>query len=207
MKNENNFWQTKRGLAIIKLGAWFIFVVIIIIFFSSSKSPQVLEPTENDTDTTKNYEFATYDSMQEKILSGNYNYHYNLTIDNNIYIYDGIKCNKENTGYKESSDGIIKYLIKNDKTYKVLLKEQIEINDLFQNIDTNYLNLDVLFQNLKEYLYSVEKNEDARIIKYNKEGYQVTVKTNLKEITNIDITVDNMIYNLEFASTDACSND
>ena len=29
---NNNFWQTERGKALIKLGAWMIFIIALIIF-------------------------------------------------------------------------------------------------------------------------------------------------------------------------------
>ena len=35
MENDNNFWQTERGKALIKLGAWMIFIIALIVFVCS----------------------------------------------------------------------------------------------------------------------------------------------------------------------------
>ena len=79
------------------------------------------------------------------------------------------------------------------------------ITDLYSNFDASYLNLSMLFDNLSEYLYSVEKNTDTRTITYDKEGYQVTVITDTENITNITITVDTTTYDLEFTKIGECA--
>ena len=60
--------------------------------------------------------------------------------------------------------------------------------------------------NLKEYLYNITKNESTREINYNKEGYKVVVKTDLKNITNITIENENKTYELQFTNVGKCDN-
>ena len=60
--------------------------------------------------------------------------------------------------------------------------------------------------NLKEYLYNITKNESTREINYNKDGYKVVVKTDLKNITNITIENENKTYELQFTNVDKCDN-
>ena len=62
------------------------------------------------------------------------------------------------------------------------------------------MNINIIFENLKEYLYNITKNESTREINYNKDGYKVVVKTDLKNITNITIENENKTYELQFTN-------
>ena len=68
------------------------------------------------------------------------------------------------------------------------------------------MNINIIFENLKEYLYNITKNESTREINYNKEGYKVVVKTDLKNITNITIENENKTYELQFTNVGKCDN-
>ena len=62
----------------------------------------------------------------------------------------------------------------------------------------------MLFENLNEYLYSVDKNNDSRTITYDKEGYQVTVLTDKSNIKSIKVVADTTTYELEFMEIGEC---
>ena len=206
---NNNFWQTERGKAIIKLGGWFIFIIALIIFVLVSEknaNNNVIDDTNSNKDeVTETYEFLLFSEMINNLINGNYEYSYNITSNNINYIYEGIKCNNEELGYKESIDKIIKYYINDQNTYQVILNEYVEITNLYEGIDTSFINLDVLFNNLNEYLYNTVKNENTRVITYDKDGYKVSITTDLENITNISITTDNSIYNLDFNVINTCN--
>ena len=206
---NNNFWQTERGKAIIKLGGWFIFIIALIIFVLVSEknaNNNVIDDTNSDKDeVTETYEFLLFSEMINNLINGNYEYSYNITSNNINYIYEGIKCNKEELGYKESIDKIIKYYINDQNTYQVILDQYVEVTNLYEGIDTNFINLEVLFNNLNEYLYNTVKNENTRVITYDKDGYKVSITTDLENITNISITTDNSVYNLDFNVINTCN--
>lgn len=206
---NNNFWQTERGKAIIKLGGWFIFIIALIIFVLVSEknaNNNVIDDTNSNKDeVTETYEFLLFSEMINNLINGNYEYSYNITSNNINYIYEGIKCNNEELGYKESIDKIIKYYINDQNTYQVILNEYVEITNLYEGIDTNFINLEVLFNNLNEYLYNTVKNENTRVITYDKDGYKVSITTDLENITNISITTDNSVYNLDFNVINTCN--
>ena len=209
MDNKNTFWQSERGKAIIKLGLWMIFIVILIavVIFSDTRSNDIeLPPAEETPNTeTENYEFVNYNDMIDKLLLNNYEYTYTITTLDNRYIYTGWKNNNQELGFKEDTIGIIKYFIDNTGSYRINLDNRELITDLYSNFDASYLNLSMLFDNLSEYLYSVEKNTDTRTITYDKEGYQVKVITNTDNITNITIVVDTTTYDLEFTKIGECA--
>lgn len=201
---QNSFWQTERGKAIVKLGLWLVFILALIIFALVNKNDNTINKENEETEEKEVYEFKKYDEMIESLLDSNYEFNYDIVINDTNYLFNGTKCNNEILGYKESNMGIIKYYI-SDNTYQVVLKELVPIENLYENIDINYLDLNILFNNLNEYLYNIEKNDNKRTITYKKDGYQVEVITNLDNITNINITVDNNIYNLSYNVIDACN--
>lgn len=207
---DNSFWQTEKGKATIKLVLWMIFIIILIIIVLVSERDSINLPVENnqtptDEVETENYDFTNYNDMLNDLLLGNFEYTYTITSENSKYIYTGWKNESKEIGFKEDATGVIKYFIDSTGTYKVNL-DTIEVIDyLYNGIDTSYLDLELLFENLSEYLYSIEKNEDMRTINYDKEGYQVIVTTNIENITNITITTDTATYDLEFTNIGECA--
>ena len=92
---NNNFWQTERGKAIIKLGGWFVFIIALIIFVLVSEknaNNNVIDDTNSNKDeVTETYEFLLFSEMINNLINGNYEYSYNITSNNINYIYEGIK--------------------------------------------------------------------------------------------------------------------
>lgn len=209
MENNNNFWQTTKGKSLIKLGAWLIFIafLVIVVIFTERGSSNYNTPVENNEEEVESpvYDFVNYDEMIKKLQEGNYEYEYTIISGESKIIFSGIKNSGKEIGFKEDINGIIKYYIDGVTTFKVDLDNVTPITDLYNNIDTNYLDLSLLFTNLNEYLYTVTKNDETRTISYDKDGYQVTVLTDTKNITNIKITTDTTTYELEFTRVGECA--
>ena len=207
MDKKNTFWQTERGKAAIKLILWAIFIVILIVIVLFSERDTIREQFNNsgeDNTTVETPEpaeeedFLSFTTMQENLLNNNYEYVYTISKSLGTYIYTGIKNPDKEMGYREDSNGIIKYFIVDGVTYRVNLDTTEVITDLYLNVDASYFNLEVLFANLSEYLYTTNTNQDIRTITYNKEGYQVIITTNTSMITNITIMVDDTTYDLDY---------
>ena len=203
---ENNFWQTNRGKSVIKLGAWIIFIVIILVlsvFGKDNNYNNVIDENQNETEEVI-YEFVNYSDMQKELLKNNYEYEYIIKNNDNIIIFNGVKDGTNEMGYKEDINGIIKYYIDNLGVKQVFLNDMVELNTLYDNIDSSFLNLEILFNNLNEYLYNIEKNGNERTIMYDKEGFSVVVKTDLNNIKNINIINNEITYELKFTNIGKC---
>ena len=199
MKNNNNSMKNDKGSALLKLGMWFAFMIVLIVFFGFKETDSEIFEDEDQQETITDQveeKFLTYDEMQHNLLNNNYEFVYNIKTTELNYIFTGTKCNNNYTVFKENGDTITKYNYKSNEIP----------NDIYENIDSNFLNIDVLFENLKNYLYKIEKNGDTRNITYDKDGYQVIVKTNLENITNINIINEDIFYNLEFMNIGTCGN-
>lgn len=182
----------------IQLLIWIFFIVIIFVMFKITNKTDKKEVKEENTPV-----FVNYNDMEINLLNSGYDYKYTITSDTQKEIYEGTMCNDIDIGYKETIDSITKYKIKNGKITKILLDNEEEIPSIYDDSE-DFLNLNTLFTNLKEYPYNIEKNNNERIISYKKDGYQVLVKTNLEYITNITITTATNNYNLEFTNVGKC---
>lgn len=210
MKNDGNhnaFWSSSEGVATLKFGGWMIFIGVLLVIFAINARTNKSEDAPKEKDEQKEtVNFKNYETMQDELLKSNISYVYKITVGEKKYVFTGSKCNDIDEGFKESTDELIKYKIVKDKYYKVSVDKEEEITNLYEGLDASFLNLNVLFNNLKDYLYGVEKEDNKRTITYNKEGYQVSVITNLESITNINITNEFAVYNLEFTNNLKCDN-
>ena len=214
MNTNNGFWQTDRGKALIKLLLWMVFIVILIVLAivsernGNSEILDVDKPENNATDTPsepENIEYEAYNTMITNLLANNYEYEYLITTATDSIILTGFKNPDKEIGFKETSSGITKYFIDSTGTYELNMNTSSIIDNLYSEFDSSYLNLELLFNNLNEYLYNTEENVGIRTITYDKDGFQVTVTTDTKNITNVLVMTDTTTYDLNFKNIGECA--
>ncbi|MEG0794351.1 MAG: hypothetical protein RSG95_00970, partial [Bacilli bacterium] len=145
---DKTFWKTVRGKAVIKLIVWSIFFLIlfIVLSFMGSKG-------KNDD---KNNLVIGYNEKIDRLLKNNYEYEYKITINGNNINFNGKKDGKNEQGYKETKEGIIKYLVIDSVTYNITSNKKELFNSLYENINTEYLNLPLLFKNISPIKYEIK---------------------------------------------------
>ena len=214
MNTNNGFWQTDRGKALIKLLLWMVFIVILIVLAIASErngNNEILDvdkPEDNVTDTPsepEKVEYETYNTMITNLLANNYEYEYLITTASDSIILTGFKNPDKEIGFKETNSGITKYFIDSTGTYELNMNTSSIIDNLYSEFDSSYLNLELLFNNLNEYLYNTEENVGIRTITYDKDGFQVTVTTDTKNITNVLVVTDTTTYDLNFKNIGECA--
>lgn len=214
MNTNNGFWQTDRGKALIKLLLWMVFIIILIVLAivsernGNSEILDVDKPGNNATDTPsepENVEYEAYNTMITNLLANNYEYEYLITTATDSIILTGFKNPDKEIGFKETSSGITKYFIDSTGTYELNMNTSSIIDNLYSEFDSSYLNLELLFNNLSEYLYNTEENVGIRTITYDKDGFQVTVTTDTKNITNVLVMTDTTTYDLNFKNIGECA--
>ena len=214
MNTNNGFWQTDRDKALIKLLLWMVFIVILIVLVivsernANSEILDVDKPENNVTDTPsepENVEYEAYNTMITNLLANNYEYEYLITTATDSIILTGFKNPDKEIGFKETSSGITKYFIDSTGTYELNMNTSSIIDNLYSEFDSSYLNLELLFNNLNEYLYNTEENVGIRTITYDKDGFQVTVTTDTKNITNVLVMTDTTTYDLNFKNIGECA--
>ncbi|MCM1053410.1 MAG: hypothetical protein NC483_05505 [Ruminococcus sp.] len=208
LKNKiNELKKTTKGQAILKLFRWLIFFIALFIFILiasliSGKEPQnnnqpinnpqdeikdndVLDNNINDDNPNSN--ILTEAKIQELInnLKENFNYKIEIKINNDIYLFDGHKNREGDNGYKETKDGIIKYIIDSTGIYSENLIGREPITNLYEGLNEQYMNWDNFFKFINMEYVLVEKN----------------VYHMASEVTDIYLTIqDNNITNIKIIS-------
>lgn len=193
MKNEvKEFWDKDRINAFIKFGLWLIFIIFIVIFFKISNNEYAEEKSS----------FKKYEDMQKELLNYNYEYNFTIKIKDKDYVYSGIRCNNLDEGYRETEDGIIKYIITDNEVYKNNLGKMEAINTIYEEVDPSIVDINMLFKKLENSKYNVSKDNNVRLITY--ENEKVVIETDLERINKINVIVDDGEYNLTFTNTNKC---
>lgn len=210
----NEMKKTPKGAAIVKLIGYIIFFVLLALFClissliasvtpSKNSEPAKKEPiTEPVDEPTKDLDIYNLNikgliSLEQKILNNNYRYNYEITINEEKYIFNGNHSKDSDTGYKESNTGIIKYFIDNTGIYQETTSELILITSIYDNLNANYFDLSYLFGLINtldmtkdlecDCVYPVYKLED------NENIYQISLENN--QINSINIISKNNEYN------------
>jgi len=212
--------KTARGKAILKLIGWGIFFFIILVFclISSIMNPKPIEkpnieiPTEKDESKEEENKKAEQILTEEKakeiineLKNHTYDYEIKVTQKEITYTYSGHKEPNLETGYKESKEGIIKYIIDNTGTFQEIQGEKTPITNLYEGLDLNYMVWDNLFEqvgNIEYYL--TEENENlvyhmaSEIINIYLTMTKEHQVTNIKIIQEESEYTDSFIYDFEF---------
>lgn len=203
----------KKIKPLAKFGIWmFIIVVMIAIaFVKENNENHIIDNLKRTNETneiieeTSDKNFKDYATMQSILRENNYDYVFKINALNK-YTYTGTRCNGLESGFKEDQEGIIKYIIGYDKkAYKVVNDEYIEIDNLYEGFDGNYLIIDKIFNDLSDVLYELDMNDNKAVYKYNLDEYSVVITSSNDNIERIDITKGEVIYNLEFTNIGNCT--
>lgn len=203
-KNKKTFkelWANTRTRALIKLGMWFSFFILIFLVLGIVS---IFNNNNQSQEQTKKEEVVTANisTMIENLISCNYTFEYKIVSGDIQYSYTGSKENKEEKGYYESSNDIIKYIIKDNVYYELNNNELIENNEIINEEDKNILNLNNILSIIKKYELENEAlkegNEYIYNVVNNDINYQIKIITKNSDIQSIVIDYDNINYNLTF---------
>ena len=194
MKNE--FLQSKEGNAFVKLVLWLIFIGFLFFAFAFQKNDNTSKVKDNKEETKT---FKNVEKMENDLLQKSLNYEYVINENETTTIYNGTKCNGKEIWYKETSEGITKYLKESGKIYKVTLNEKEESSE-----EEN--DLGKLFDILKGFNFNETFNGNIRNIEYNLDTIKVVIKTNLDNISSIMVIKDNVHYEMQFTNIGFCDN-
>lgn len=181
MKQIKEFFKylndNPRMKAIFKLCLWiFFFVIMFAIFYIISLfAPQKPNNTKEKQDIIKDI---------EKIASGNYEFEYTITINDNKIKMNGEKYNDIMRFYKEENGSINKYQIEGEHAYQIIGDYFEPITDnIYGDIEPEYIDLSSVTNLISKYQYREVTNSYI----FDLLDRQIVVsydKTNLKIITN-----------------------
>lgn len=192
---DNTFvklWENKRYHALICLGLWlifFLFVFLIVVIPYNNTLKNLPKNNENEN-------IITFNDMKEKLLNSEYDYKYTINTSLGKTVYTGNKTKGNDTGYRENSEGLIKYEINNEGIFQINMDEKVPLENLYLDLNENYLDIQKIYDltlNLTENV-----NEDQNEISYENENIRIIFKINEQNILSINIKDNNDDYLLEF---------
>lgn len=192
MKEFIEKWKTdSRFKAKIKLGLYTLFVLFVAILAFSNNNGKTVE---NITDEYQEKDEQTNDTETMISVTEEYDYTISVTINEDVYNFEGSKTKEKETITKIFNETENKYIYINNKYYKddsgiyILTKEE----NIFEPINKNYIEIDTINEYLKN-----SKKENGKHIVYLKDiilGNSsddyiiITISGNKKNI-NIDYTM------------------
>lgn len=192
---DNTFvklWENKRYHALICLGLWlifFLFVFLIVVIPYNNTFKNLPKNNENENITT-------FIDMKEKLLNSEYDYKYMIYTTLGKTVYTGNKTKEKDTGYRENSEGLIKYEINNEGIFQINMDEEVPLENLYLDLNENYLDIQKIYDLTKDLIENV--NEEQNEISYEKENIGIIFKINEQNILSINIKDNNNDYLLEF---------
>lgn len=192
---DNTFvklWENKRYHALICLGLWlifflFVFLIVVIPYNNTLKNL----PKNNDIENV-----TTFMDMKEKLLNSDYDYKYTINTSLGKTVYTGNKTKEKDTGYRENSEGLIKYEINSEGIFQINMDEKVPLENLYLDLNENYLDIQKIYDLTKDLIENV--NEEQNEISYENENIIVIFKINEQNILSINIKDNNDDYLLEF---------
>lgn len=192
---DNTFvklWENKRYHALICLGLWlifFLFVFLIVVIPYNNTLKTLPKSNENEN-------FTTFIDMKEKLLNSEYDYKYTINTSLGKTVYTGNKTKEKDTGYRENSEGLIKYEINSEGIFQINMDEKVPLENLYLDLNENYLDIQKIYDLTKDLTENV--NEEQNEISYENENIVIIFKINEQNILSINIKDNNDDYLLEF---------
>lgn len=174
--------------AIIKLGLWLVFItfLLIVINFGGQKKADLPNKKPKQVTLTLN------EKMQK--LDNNYSYVYEIKIADNMYYFKGSTKDKKEVGVKTFNSETTNYFKENNYIYAVNNGGLDKIDNLYEGINMELLDI----TNLKNMLNEVKYQENNNSYIYNLEDKVITVYSDNLNITRINISMENAYYDLSF---------
>lgn len=198
--------STPRGKAILKLIYWGIFFIILFVFlgltsgitsnYDTNKNNQV-DDSKNNADNSGNEDVLvpkTIADMQKDLISKTYKYTYDIHVLENSYLFEGTKYNSYQEGYKnyvvDGNSDIIKYYIDNTGIYQIKGNEKILLDDFYQEVNSNFLNLEYIFNIINSLGLKKDPGNYGYPVYYTKDDnytYTLNISKDETKITDISI--------------------
>ena len=204
-KTFKELWADTRYRALIKLGMWVgFFVVMFLITFVVSLFNKTTNYQKKDNDMIKEEKVETnISALLRNLKTNDYSYEYTIVNGDVSYSYTGTKEDGIDKGYYESSNGIIKYEVKDGTYYKIENNETVEDSAIINDLDKSILDINNLVKKIYDFEdegKSEEVNENIYTYDFsnNDEKYIVNIEKTGNSISKIVIDYNEIKYNLEY---------
>ena len=176
-----------RIKAIFKLGLWLLFFAIIFVVFYIIS---LIVPQKPNNSTKKQDIIKTI----EVVASSNYEFEYNIKVNDNKIKMNGQKYNDIMRFYKEDNGNIVKYQIEGEHAYQIIGDYFEPITDnIYGDIEIGFIDLNSIISLLSTYQYRLVDNN----YEYDLVDRKVVI-TDSKTSLKITITTEANSYELSY---------
>ena len=161
--------SNNKTSAYIQLGIGLVFIIILVVIVKVSGVRKNENIPQNET--------------KEEIKE--------LTLDEKL---SKLTDNLKESGYLQINDNYLYYYKDNNYTYEVKNGGLFQIDNLYSNVDQNYLDIEYIKNLIKDKEYTNEDNKYT----YNLENIQIIINADKDNITSIQIINENN-YKLEYS--------
>lgn len=165
---------------------WIIYGILIlgvlayILFFMPIKKDENLDKSNISEEQV----YGSLEDMFTVFLKGNYEYTYNVLINNEKFLYVGKKDGDKEKGTFTSKDEVVSY------------------NTINEFINKNFINPTYIYNLIKDLEYNKDKYDNIRVFNYetkiNDLKTEIAIYTDYTSITKINITNIKEQYSLSF---------
>lgn len=199
LKKYKEIRKDPQKRAWVILGFYFIFFLVLIIFIRVGSS------VNRGSGRYSNYQNGTNIKYNlSEIINGNYQFNYNINLDNNIYSYTG-SCNNYNCLFNSNNINYYKnhdlYFIHNSIWSKcdnpIKFYQFMEIDNISRNLKNSYLDSTTNYETGDyEYKLFISTNSLDKIIFNTNTDYD-EIPNNITLRTNSSNSVYKINYNLD----------
>ena len=196
-------WKNPRWHSLMVLIIWIVSLSLLmgVVTIINEFKPQEKRENYKIEETQKG---ISYKEKLQDLLSDEYLMSFIVTKNDNTIKYEGTEYNEVVNGYKEDASGITKYRIENGILYEVILDQVTEIESIYEEIISEFLDRNTLIA------YILENEEEGIIdnketstyeynLRYKEEKISINVVETKEFIEQITIENENENYQLTFS--------
>lgn len=199
-----NYRNVPGFRSLVQLLAYFLFIgiFVIVVFFANGETDTENKDNSTTTTTTSAVKNKTYKEILESVAKTDKNYKMEITINSENYLIEASNINNEVLGYFETNENTKRFKISNSKIYELKLDNSIENENLFGEIEIDFIVPANLINILTNNLSTKRIGDNATIYTYEIEYKGIDYKINayiVEEIlTKIDITNNEYNYIINY---------
>lgn len=187
-------WAHPFYNSLIKLGLWLIFFIVLYIFLMAAKPPKNLENNEPEEEVKTEIK-VSYVDMKKNLINSELSISYDL----GNYKINGLVNNNILSGTLEDNEGnLIKIKYDGENIYQVKKDEEIIINEMFTDININYLLPSKIIEIVDNHKVIGVKSADELTYSYDVDGVAISLYLNESKIYKIIVLENELTYNLEY---------
>ena len=201
-KTLKEMWKDPQKKAIIKLGLWFFFFAFGFLFLTVASLFNHNNSKNNDTsDNNKKTEVveANITKMLEKLIDSDYGFEIKIINQNIIENISGTVKSKITTGYYENNNNILKFSYHDQNYYQIIDNNEVLNNELLNEEYRKNIDLPSILEIIKNYEMTNETLKENNEYIYNiSDNYVIKISTNQNNIDKINITNNDVSYEMKF---------